>query len=104
MKRGGETNDYVNKMVPGVRVEKVVGFAPKRTFYAPRYDKPTPEEKARPDYRATLFWAPRIQTDATGKATVSFYTSDAKTSLHMVLDGATVSGRPGHAEATMKVE
>lgn len=104
MKRGGETNDYVNKMVPGVRVEKVVGFAPKRTFYAPRYDKPTPEEKVRPDYRATLLWAPRIQTDATGKATVSFYTSDAKTSLHMVLDGATVSGRPGHAEATMKVE
>ncbi|MBO0948370.1 MG2 domain-containing protein [Fibrella forsythiae] len=104
MKRGGETNDYVNKVVPGVRVEKMVGFAPKRTFYAPRYDKPTPEEKVRPDYRATLLWAPRIQTDAAGKATVSFYTSDAKTSLHLVLEGATVSGQPGHAEATMKVE
>ncbi|RYF73426.1 MAG: TonB-dependent receptor [Cytophagaceae bacterium] len=103
-KRGGSDNSYVNEKVPGVRVEKVVGFAPKRTFYAPHYDKPTPEEKVRPDYRATLLWAPRIQTDATGKAVVSFYTSDAKTSLHMVLEGATVSGQPGHTEATMKVE
>ncbi|XWW46891.1 TonB-dependent receptor plug domain-containing protein [Fibrella sp. USSR17] len=103
-KRGGPDNSYVNEKVPGVRVEKVVGFAPKRDFYAPRYDKPTPEEKIRPDYRATLLWAPRIKTDATGKATVSFYTSDAKTSLQLVLEGATVSGLPGHTEAVMKVE
>ncbi|MEZ0541409.1 TonB-dependent receptor plug domain-containing protein [Fibrella arboris] len=104
MKRGGETNDYVNKVVPGVRVEKVVGFAPKRTFYAPRYDKPTPEEKVRPDYRATLFWAPRLRTDAAGKATVSFYTSDAQSTLQLVLEGATAAGQPGHAASTIKVE
>ena len=103
-RRGGEDGSYVNDKVPGVRVEKVVGFVSKRNFYAPRYDKPTPEERTRPDYRATLLWAPRLKTDATGKATVSFYTSDAKTALQLVLEGATASGYPGHAEVTMKVE
>ncbi|HEX9958572.1 MAG TPA: TonB-dependent receptor plug domain-containing protein, partial [Fibrella sp.] len=103
-KRGGTDNNYINEAVPGVRVEKLVGFAPRRVFYAPNYEKPTPEEKVRSDYRATLLWAPRIRTDATGKAAVSFYTSDARTSLQLVLEGATLSGQPGHAEATIKVE
>ncbi len=103
-KRGGPDNSYVNEAVPGVRVEKVVGFAPKRVFYAPNYDRPTPDEKIRTDYRATLLWAPRIQTDASGKATVSFYTSDAKTSLQLVLQGTTQSGMPGHTETMMKVD
>ena len=102
MKRGGN-NEYVNTVVPGVRVEQVVGFAPKRDFYAPRYDKPTPEERVRPDYRATLLWSPNIVTGTDGKATVSFYTSDAKTALRMVLEGATQTGYPGHTEATMTV-
>ncbi len=103
-KRGGPDNNYINEAVPGVRVEKVVGFAPKRSFYAPRYDKPTPEEKIRPDYRATLLWAPRIRTDASGKATISFYTSDANTPLQLVLEGATLSGQPGHTEVMIKMD
>lgn len=103
-KRGGADSNYINEAVPGVRVEKLVGFAPRRTFYAPRYDKPTPEEKVRPDYRPTLFWAPRIKTDALGKATVSFYTSDAPSALQLVLEGSTALGQPGHTETTIKVE
>lgn len=104
-RRGGDgNNSYVNQSVPGVRVEKVVGFALKREFYAPRYDNPTPEEKVRPDYRATLYWAPNIKTDAGGKATVSFYASDAKTTLRIHSEGTTLTGHPGMGEATMKVE
>ena len=103
-RRGGSDGSYVNTKVPGVRVEKVVGFMSKRNFYAPRYDKPTPEERIRPNFRATLLWAPRLKTDATGKATVSFYTSDAKTALQLVLEGTTALGHPGHTEMTMTVE
>ncbi|MBO0932095.1 TonB-dependent receptor plug domain-containing protein [Fibrella aquatilis] len=106
-KRGGGASNNQNLAAiksPGVIVEKVVGYAPKREFYAPRYDAPTPEERYRPDYRATLHWAPLIQTDATGKATTSFYTSDAKTTLRIVVNGTTASGYPGYTETTMKVE
>lgn len=106
-KRGGGANNNQNMSnvrSPGVTVEKVVGYALKREFYAPRYDAPTPEERYRPDFRATLHWAPMIRTDATGKATTSFYTSDAKTTLRIVVNGATTSGYPGYVETTMKVE
>jgi uncharacterized protein YfaS (alpha-2-macroglobulin family) len=91
-------------VVPGVRIEQVVGFMPQRQFYVPRYDNPTPEEKVRPDYRATLYWAPTVRTDASGKATVSFFASDAKTTLRLRAEGTSYRGQPGAGETTMKVE
>ncbi len=103
-KRGGPSKDVSNVASPGVLVEKVVGFAPKRQFYAPRFDAATPDERVRPDFRATLHWAPMLRTDATGKATTSFFTSDAKTTLRLVVQGATKAGHPGYDEGTMKVE
>lgn len=107
-RRGGGANNNNQNLSgiksPGVSVEKIVGYAPKREFYAPRYDAPTPEERYRPDFRATLHWAPTIRTDATGKGTTSFYASDAKTTLRIVVQGATTSGYPGFVETTMKVE
>jgi hypothetical protein len=105
MKRGGSDNSSLaNQVVPGVRIEQVVGFMPQRQFYVPRYDNPTPEEKVRPDYRATLYWAPTVRTDASGKATVSFFASDAKTTLRLRAEGTSYRGQPGAGEATMKVE
>ncbi|MEZ0541408.1 MG2 domain-containing protein [Fibrella arboris] len=105
-KRGGAAKQDYSKMpaAPGVLIEKVVGYAPQRQFYAPRFDAATPDERVRPDYRATLFWAPTIRTDATGKATTSFFASDAKTTLRFVVEGATKTGQPGYVDGTMKVE
>jgi len=104
-KRGGPSKqDFSNVAAPGVLIEKVVGYAPKRQFYAPRFDAATPDERVRPDFRATLWWAPRLRTDATGKATTSFFTSDAKTTLRFVVEGVTRAGQPGYGEGTMKVE
>ncbi len=103
-KRGGPSKDVSNVASPGVLIEKVVGYAPKRQFYAPRFDAATPDERIRPDFRATLHWAPSLRTDATGKATTSFFASDAKTTLRFVVQGATKTGQPGYGEGTMKVE
>lgn len=104
-KRGGPSKqDVSNVPAPGILIEKVVGYAPRRQFYAPRFDAATPDERVRPDFRATLWWVPRLRTDATGKATTSFFTSDAKTTLRFVVEGTTKSGQPGYGESTMKVE
>lgn len=104
-KRGGPGKaDVSNVAAPGTLIEKVVGYAPKRQFYAPRFDAATPDERVRPDFRATLFWAPTLRTDATGKATTSFFASDAKTTLRFVVEGATKTGQPGYGEGSMKVE
>jgi uncharacterized protein YfaS (alpha-2-macroglobulin family) len=104
-KRGGASKqDFSQVAAPGVLIEKVVGYPAKRQFYAPRFDAATPDERVRPDFRATLHWAPILRTDATGKATTSFFTSDAKTTLRFVVEGTTKSGYPGYGEGTMKVE
>ncbi|WP_232074179.1 hypothetical protein [Spirosoma aureum] len=82
---------------------KLPGYAPVREFYAPRYDTKKPEH-VRPDYRTTLLWAPLIQTNAEGKATVSFYTSDAKTRLRLRAEGVTTSGMPGVGQQVIQTQ
>ena len=102
-KRGGPSYDFVKEATPGTLVAKLPGYAPVREFYAPRYDTKKPEH-VRPDYRATLFWAPMIQTNAEGKATVSFFTSDAKTTLRLRVEGVTPTGMPGVGRGSVRVD
>ncbi|GAB3948855.1 Plug domain-containing protein [Spirosoma harenae] len=102
-KRGSPNYDYTKDVTPGTLIAKLPGYAPVREFYAPRYDVQKPEH-VRPDYRTTLFWAPMIQTDAQGKATVSFFTSDAKTTMRIRVEGATVNGMPGIGQGIWQVD
>ncbi|GAB2577484.1 TonB-dependent receptor plug domain-containing protein [Spirosoma areae] len=102
-KRGSSNYDFAKEAAPGTLVAKLPGYAPLREFYAPRYDVQKPEH-VKPDYRTTLFWAPMIQTNAEGKAVVSFFTSDAKTSLRLWAEGATMSGMPGVGREVIRVE
>lgn len=102
-KRGGPNYDFSKEVTPGTLVAKLPGYTPVREFYAPRYDVKKPEH-VRPDYRATLFWAPMIQTDTDGKATVSFFTSDAKTTLRLRVEGVTTGGMPGVGRESVRVE
>ncbi|MBN8821994.1 MULTISPECIES: TonB-dependent receptor plug domain-containing protein [unclassified Spirosoma] len=102
-KRGAPNYDYTKDVTPGTLIAKLPGYAPVREFYAPRYDVQKPEH-VRPDYRTTLYWAPMIQTDAQGKATLSFFTSDAKTTVRLRVEGATVDGKPGVGRGSIVVE
>lgn len=102
-KRGGSTYDFIKEAAPGTLVAKLPGYAPLKEFYAPRYDVKKPEH-VRPDYRTTLFWAPMIQTNVEGKATVSFFTSDAKTDIRLRAEGITREGMPGMIESRVNVE
>ena len=102
-KRGGGNYDFTKEAAPGTLVAKLPGYAPVREFYAPRYDVKKPEH-IRPDYRTTLFWAPMVQTGADGKAAVSFFTSDAKTTLRLRAEGVTSTGRPGVGRSSVRVD
>jgi hypothetical protein len=61
------------------------GYYQARKFYTPKYD--TPSENYNPDYRTTIFWEPYLITDAEGKASCSFYTSDEKTWMRINVEG-----------------
>jgi hypothetical protein len=77
----------------GVLTFKDTGFQAEREFYTPKYDVEKPEHK-KPDKRATLFWAPHIQTNAEGKATVSFYNHDTETTVTGIIEGISKDGIP----------
>ncbi len=102
-KRGAPSYDFSKDITPGTLVAKLPGYGPVREFYAPRYTEKKPEHR-RPDYRTTLFWAPMIQTSTDGKATVSFFTSDAKTDLRIRAEGGTIDGKTGVGQGTLRVE
>ena len=103
-KRGNPNYDYSNDPSPaGIIVQKRQGYTPKREFYAPRYDEPKPEHEFK-DFRSTLYWQPYVQTDANGKATVTFFNSDAKTQINVVTEGVTLKGRIGVAACNYVVK
>lgn len=101
-KRGSPDYDYSKDPAVGTLMVKMPGYAAVREFYAPRYDQPKTDP--RPDYRATLHWAPTIRTNAGGKASVSFFASDAKTRLHIIAEGVGANGQPGTTTAQLRVD
>ncbi len=67
------------------RAAPATQWAPVRVFPAPIYEGGPPE--LRSDFRDTVHWIPRVQTDEQGQASVSFYTSDAITSFRVTTEG-----------------
>ena len=53
-------------------------------FHLPDYSK---EDNNGPDTRTTLFWTPNLNTDATGKTSFEFFTSDIKSDFTIVVQG-----------------
>jgi uncharacterized protein YfaS (alpha-2-macroglobulin family) len=86
---------YPFLFAPGERREEVTPvYAKVRTFPEPVHLPDAP----RSDFRDTVAWAPRVHTDRSGHATVSFVLSDAVTSFRAVAEGVG-AGYVGRGEA-----
>lgn len=72
---------------------------PERQFPMPQYT--ARHDGPRTDFRETLLWKSRVQTDASGKATLSLYLSDAVTSFKVAAEGVG-GGRLGRGEAQLQ--
>ena len=69
-------------------------------FYSPQYrDK---SQKTRPDHRTTLYWNPKVETDANGKATVHFYASDISKRYLVTLEGVSNDGTIVHHQQVIE--
>ena len=71
-------------------------FSTVRRFYAPKYE--SMETDTRNDFRETIYWNGVVQTDKFGKATISFYNSDASTSFRTRIEGIAANGNAGRTE------
>jgi TonB-dependent Receptor Plug Domain len=104
-KRGNPNYDYSkdkSENPANVIVQKITGYTPTREFYAPKYDIAKPEHEFK-DFRATLHWQPNITTDKQGKATVTFWNSDAKTKVNVIIEGVSKKGQIGVASCTYNI-
>jgi hypothetical protein len=78
------------------------GYQIEKEFYSPKYEAKEPPQP-RPDRRVTLFWAPNIQTDINGKATVLFFNHDVETEIQGVIEGIDNQGNPGASRFSYKI-
>ncbi len=92
-KRGGPNYDFKNEKVPGTLNTTLMGFRPTMLFYSPKYDVNNNSKK--PDFRSTLYWNPEIKTDRNGRAKLSFYNSDANSSILIKAEGLTMQQQAG---------
>jgi hypothetical protein len=100
---GGDGNGYLLIMMktgtsrkqynPAIANISPKGFNKVREFYSPKYDQPNPNQL--PDLRTTVYWDPRVKTDAEGKSTFSFFNADGPGSYKVIVEGINAAGELG---------
>jgi hypothetical protein len=79
------------------------GLQLKRNFYSPVYKTDQQAGSRLPDFRNLLYWEPDVQTDASGKASIEFYTSDVQGKYVAVVQGMDDAGYAGSYYLTFDV-
>jgi TonB-dependent SusC/RagA subfamily outer membrane receptor len=93
-KQGNVNHEFSKDIPEGMTVQKRWGYYPAREFYAPKYDVTNPDH-IRPDFRSTLHWQPNVKTDANGKATITYWNTDAKSNIRIIAEGVSKQGMVG---------
>jgi hypothetical protein len=86
----------------GMKSAKIVGYAPIRMFYSPKYET-TKQPTILDDYRNTLYWNPIVRTDSTGVATILYNNSDEMGNMKIIVEGVTADGKLCRGEANYEV-
>ena len=100
LKKGGTAHYFRPSL--GLATLYPLGYQKPAEFYSPKYDVPDSLQTDKTDFRTTVYWNPRIQTDSTGHAKVAFYTTDMKHDMEYVLEGITEKGIPCRATGRIK--
>jgi hypothetical protein len=80
----------------------ITGYCQPAEFYAPKYDVPQTERKK--DLRTTIAWEPSLRSDASGKASMSFWSADRHNDYNVVLEGITAEGELCRATYQLKAK
>lgn len=90
------TLDQIKKLLPQDNVVTLSpkGYSKQREFYSPRY---TAANSTAKDLRTTIYWNPRLITDATGTVSFDFYNAADPGTYKAVVEGMDKNGQPGRA-------
>jgi hypothetical protein len=73
-------------------------LAKPREFYAPQYEQLKTEDWEKPDLRNLVHWSPKLTTDSSGKAKISFYNSDNTGPVKVIVEAISKTGEIGYRE------
>ncbi|MBV9963909.1 MAG: hypothetical protein JO072_16820 [Parafilimonas sp.] len=90
-------------LTAGEIVVKFDGLQHEREFYSPVYSTDEQIKNRLPDLRNVLYWSPKIETGADGKAGFNFYTSDITGKFACIVQGITADGFAGSNMITFDV-
>ena len=88
---------------PQIITIQPMGYSSKKEFYQPKYFTVRPNMDIN-DLRTTIYWNPKITTDANGKATFEFFNADGKGTYRAVLEGIDADGNLARSVYHYKVE
>lgn len=71
------------------------GYSKEKQFYSPKYDAPA--SMNRNDLRTTIYWNPKVITDATGNSSFEFYNADGRGQYKVIIEGIDANGNVGRS-------
>lgn len=92
LKDGSEYLRTAQKELLSMATVNQLGYRYPREFWSPQYPDADKSQYTRPDHRTTLYWNPKVATDETGRATVTFYSSDISKQYLVTIEGVTADG------------
>ncbi len=78
-----------------------MGYSKEREFYSPKYLPNTAVTNS--DLRTTIYWNPKVVTDATGNFSFEFFNADGRGSYRAVVEGIDKNGNIGRTVYRYKV-
>ena len=96
----GDLGGY--QLDPNTLVVEYAGLQLQRQFYSPQYENVNLDSRI-PDFRNVLYWNPDVNTDNSGKAFVTFFTSELPGTYAVIVQGITTDGYAGQGVFTFTV-
>ncbi len=100
----GKIGIFGANRAPGIMTAAVPVFSTPREFYAPKHDQLKKEDWLKPDLRTLIHWLPRIQTDSSGNASVSFFNSDVPGNVQVIVEAISAEGKLGYQQLNFEVK
>ena len=80
------------------------GLQLQREFYSPVYGTTQQQSSRLPDFRNVLYWEPNAGTNAQGRNSLQFYTSDMAGKYIISIEGITTDGEAGSQQVQFEVK